>query len=112
MADVGYFKGQIDATNAAIRQKEDEVRLKEEKRESSDEVAEKAVILESINVLNSRIASDYASRDRYEQRLLALCAPLAPAPGTNTPLAFDVSAPLYFSEHATPPPFFVSAPLV
>ena len=70
------LKGEIDAAAA-------EIHVKEAKRENTPDVAEKAVILKSIDVLNSRLERLIATRDKL---IDASIAAQVPAPGKYTPL--------------------------
>ena len=71
------LKGEIDAAAA-------EIHVKEVKRESTPDVAEKAVILKSIDVLNDTLKCLISHR--RELYLASIAAPV-PAPGKSTPLS-------------------------
>ena len=91
--------GEIDATSARIIEKE------EERKTATPE--EKTRLDKYIDVLNARLDAASATRDALA---LALYAAPAPAPGKNTPLAFDVSAPPVYAEHTIPPPLLCVSP--
>ena len=79
------LKGEIDATTKKIDAKEEEWKI------ASPE--DKPVILKSIEDLKVKEKGLLASRDKLFNAL----AP-APAPGKNTPLAFDFSAPPVYGQ--------------
>ena len=68
------LNGEIDAIAA-------EIRVKEAKRESTPDVAEKAIILKSIDVLNSRLERLIATRDKLIDASIAVPVPV---PGKST----------------------------
>ena len=70
------LKGEIDAAAA-------EIHVKEAKRENTPDVAEKAVILKSIGVLNEALKG---LRDHRRELSLASIAAQVPPPGKGTPL--------------------------
>ena len=70
------LKGEIDAVAAKID-------AEKAKRDSTPDVAEKAVLLESIGVLNSRL--ERLISHRRELSLAGIAVPV-PAPGKSTPL--------------------------
>ena len=80
------LNGEIDAIAA-------EIRVKEEKRESTPDVAEKAIIFKLIDVLNSRLDCLIATRDK----------PVSPPPSPPQVRAITVCCALCCRR----PPLFV-----
>ena len=70
---------------------------KETERKDEPDVAEKAIILESIAVLNARLDARSATRDHL------LLAAVTTAPGKNTPSRPRRQRPPSTREHAKPP---------
>ena len=88
---------QLDKLNKEISDAVSLIAAKEEKREKTDDVAEKAIILESIAVLNARLDARSATRDHL------LLAAVTTAPGKNTPSRPRRQRPPSTREHAKPP---------
>ena len=87
---------QLDKLNKEIDATVILIAAKEEKREKTDDVDEKAFLRDSIKGLYSDRSVLIADRSR-------LLAAAAPAPGKNTPLAVDASVPPLYAKHTTPP---------
>ena len=86
------LKGEIDELYK-------EIRREKEKRDNTADVAEKAIILDSITVLNARLDARSATRDRIIDAALAA----APFAGKNPPLALDASVPPLHANTPNPP---------